>query len=303
MLRTLKLQRGSAGQVVTWDAPAPIDDGGVVTFTVHRADGDVSAVMARTPAGSVTAVDAARRSLTVEFDATDDSMVPGPAWLGLESVEVFRVSLSPDDPPPGKRLDVIALAQPLPRPISTPLRLETSRFSVEVPAAAVAADGVYAWSVDWPGAAKPAPASGTLRVSLRPFSTGVTPETVKDLVAGADAAVSRRPRMIESQIDAAETLLVQRIENRGLDAGLVAGARFTLCHAYMVGAALERDLEQAAALRKKADAAFEAALPGAWSDMDKNGRVDAGETDRKAGSADLFAPPTYGEPRHCRSDW
>lgn len=251
---------------------------------------------------TVTAISADRRTLTVTWGSSGSPTVlaspdePAAAQLvGVGVVDVpvrvVRVVTAASNGLSG----TVDLADPLPHPILvSSLALHWHERSALVNSAhvpAVTTDGVR-WSVPYTASLGGVSVAygrdmGVLRVVAMPFATGLTDARLLGLLpdlrarpTGQSSWASQREAALDDLVVRIRSRIAPRIED------VLPGRDYELPHAYLTGALIAEAQGRADAadrLRVLADEDIARRLALVdWMDLDRDGVVDAGETDTGA---------------------
>lgn len=194
------------------------------------------------------------------------------------------------------------LAEPLPREIdltdNATLHLPTSY--VDIDSSKLATSDYYTWIVDYTqlNMNQPEQEKGLIKVTPRPFDTGLDHAQLVAMFAQLADMIPRRQSDYQRQIDAALNELILEVRAH-LHADSITEDEifnpesFMLAHAYCTAALiyeLNQQLDTATAMRERCAELMSKALQSISLDLDGDGVVDAGETDlqRSGGSATDF---------------
>jgi hypothetical protein len=192
------------------------------------------------------------------------------------------------------------LAEPLPRELdlSTVATLNFSASSVTI-GSAYATTGLYPYTISYTSEAGVIDAeSGVLKVTPRPFDTGLDHEQLTDRFPQLADMVPRRQSDLLPQIDAAlhEIILAIRdhvIADSCTEDEVFNQGSFLSAHAYCSAALVYESvlqLDVASAMRARCEELLKSALRSLVLDLDGDGVIDEGEVDlrRSGGSATDF---------------
>jgi len=194
------------------------------------------------------------------------------------------------------------LAEPLPREIdltdNATLHLPTSY--VDIDSSKLATSDYYTWIVNYTqlNMNQPEQEKGLIKVTPRPFDTGLDHAQLVAMFAQLADMIPRRQSDYKRQIDAALNELILEVRAH-LHADSITEDEifnpesFMLAHAYCTAALiyeLNQQLDTATAMRERCAELMSKALQSISLDLDGDGVVDAGETDlqRSGGSATDF---------------
>lgn len=300
-MRPRKLITSTAHRFRWW----PPTDGVVAsdpTLTVSWPAGSQAYTLALArESDTVTAISADRRTLSVTWGASGSPTVLAspdePAAAQLVGVGVVdtpvRVVRTAQNSSSGT--GTVDLADPLPHPVLvSSLVLHWHERSVVISSAhvpAVTTDGVR-WSVPYTASLGGITVAygrdmGVLRVVAMPFATGLTDARLLGLLpdlrtrpTGQSSWASQREAALDDLVVRIRSRIAPRIED------VLPGRDYELPHAYLTGALIAEAQGRAdAADRLRAlaeeDIARRLALVD-WMDLDRDGVVDAGETDTGA---------------------
>lgn len=196
------------------------------------------------------------------------------------------------------------LAEPLSRDIdltnSATLQLATSY--VDIAAASLATSGLYPYRVSYTelNMSQPRQEKGILKVTPRPFNTGLDHNELVNTFSNLADMVPRRQGDFEAQIKAAEHEIVLSIRDHLNSDDITEDEvfnpeSFKLAHKYCSAAIiyeLVRDFDAAANMRDRCKELLDSALRSIALDLDGDGIIDSNEEDlRRVGgsSADFRA--------------
>lgn len=271
----------------------------------------VSATKVLTPlraAATVASIAADLRTITLNPGVGGSSRglvgEEGAAWLDLGQGGQYPVRVATFN-----SSTVLVLAEALPnRPGTTAGLLHWLTYYADLSAAEVGATVArrVAWSVRWtadegddhPG--EPRHEKGMLDIVTTPFSTGVTHETLLDLVPLLAAQIPSRQRSWEAQVLMALRELVGWLEEvlpRGRFVDQLDGAQFEMAHALLTAHRVVQGHRSVGYSRPDVDFLTDAraefkqqAKRLRWLDANSDGVVDSGETDVGAGGVYQSAP-------------
>lgn len=198
------------------------------------------------------------------------------------------------------------LAEPLPREIdltaNATLHLPTGY--VDIGAGVLTTSGYYTWQVDYTQLymSQPHKDKGLIKVTPRPFDTGLTHTELVALFANLADMIPRRQADFEPQIQAAEDELILAIRahlnsDDITEDEIFNPESFKLAHAYCTAAIIYEQVLQfdnAEAMRARCADLLDRALQSIALDLDGDGIIDEGEESlQRAG----------GSPTDLRASW
>tara|TARA_Y100001973_G_scaffold10555_1_gene14323 strand:+ start:12330 stop:13274 length:945 start_codon:yes stop_codon:yes gene_type:complete len=198
------------------------------------------------------------------------------------------------------------LAEPLPREIdlTTNATLHLPTGYVDIGAGVLTTSGYYTWQVDYTQLymSQPYKDKGLIKVTPRPFDTGLTHTELVALFANLADMIPRRQADFEQQIQAAEDELILAIRAHLNSDDITEDEvfnpeSFKLAHAYCTAAIIYEQVLQfdnAEAMRARCADLLDRALQSIALDLDGDGIIDEGEESlQRAG----------GSPRDFRASW
>ena len=281
-----------------WNAPTPIT--GDVTLEVFGADAEVSITLTQSRSDlSITALANDRRTLTLSASATALQADQVKAFIITNGDSHFAVKVT-------RIVDTTAiLAEPLPREIdlSTSASLQFAMYYGTVTTAQVTdTPGYYPYTVsytaDMGSQNQSRSEKGLIKVTNRPFDTGLDHDELVSTFANLADMIPRRQSSFEQQIKASLDEIILTIRN-ALTADDITEDEvfnpesFKLAHAYCASARVYEQalqLDAAQAMRTRCEELMDKALSTISLDLDGDGVVDSGEEvlPRKGGSASDF---------------
>ncbi len=285
-----------------WNSPAPTT--GAVTLDIFGASGDVSITLTQSRADlTVTAVANDRRTLTLNASATALQSDQVRAFIITNGDSHFAVKIS-------RIVDTTAiLAEPLPREIdvSTSATLQFAMYYGTVTTAQVTdTPGYYPFTISYTadlGSQNQARSEkGLIKVTNRPFDTGLDHDELVNTFANLADMIPRRQSSFAPQIKASLDEMVLTIRNH-LTADDITEDEvfnpesFKLAHAYCAAARVYEQalqLDAAQAMRTRCEELTDKALATISLDLDGDGIVDSGEE---------ILPRSGGSARDFRASW
>ena len=272
-------------------ASQPIN--GTPSITIQTSTPSTLALTQSRANATVSAIANDRRTLTVDSQATG---------LQADQVNAFLIT-NADTIYPVAVVRIVGttaiLSEPLPREIdlSTSAVLEFALWSVVLPGASVtSASGTYSYSishvVDGGQYTQSRLSSGVIKVTPRPFDTGLTHEVLVNTLPLLADLVPRRQSSFNPQIkaglDEMSTKIRMHLSADSLTEDEVFNAYdFQLSHLYCVAAIIMESnlkLDIANAYRQRCADLLQIALDLVAIDKDGDGVVDDGEVDQNYGS-------------------
>lgn len=274
----------------TWNSPAPVSGTPSVTF---KASSTVTSNLTHSRADiSVTAIANDRRTLTIASSTSlerDQELcflkTDGDAWYSVKVIRIVGTTA--------------ILAEPLPREIdlSSAAALEFSTWYVTASSANVTStSGTYqyeiSYTVDYGQNTQNKLDKGVIKVTPRPFDTGLDHESLVNKFASLGDLVPRRQSDFSPQIKAALDELSLMLRNRLIDSDVTEdeifnATDFELCHAYCTAARIYEmnlQLDAADAMRARCMELLDLALRTVDLDLNGDGVLDEGELNlEKAG--------------------
>jgi hypothetical protein len=269
--------------VFTWNSPAPISGTPTVTFKalstvtsnlVHsRANISVSAIANDRRTLTITSSTSLERDQVLAFLKSD-----GDTWYSVKVVRIVGTTA--------------ILAEPLPREIdlSSAASLEFSTWYVTAAAGDVTSvSGVYQYeinyTVDLGQNTQNRLDKGVIKVTPRPFNTGLDHESLVNRFASLADLVPRRQSDFSPQIKAALDELSLILRNRLIDSNVTEdeifnATDFELCHAYCSAARIYEmnlQLDATEAMRARCMELLDLALRTVDLDLNGDGILDDGE--------------------------
>ena len=281
-----------------WNAPTPITGG--VTLKVYATSTPVTVALTQSrTALTVTAIASDRRTLTLSASATALQADQVKAFFVTNGDTYFSVAIS-------RIVDTTAiLAEPLPREVdlSTSGSLEFAMYYGTVTTAQVTdTPGYYPYTVGYTSnlgsQTQGKTEKGIIKVTNRPFDTGLDHDELVRTFANLADMVPRRQSSFEPQIKASleEIILVIRNHLRADDITedeVFNPESFKLAHAYCAASRIyEQALQFDAAnmMKLRCEELIDKALATISLDLDGDGLVDSGEEvlSRKGGGPSDF---------------
>jgi len=293
----IKIARDS-DYMFQWTAPRPTT--GAVTLQVFGASAAISVALTQSRANSsITAIESDRRTLTLSAEADPLQADQQKAFILTAGDTFFQVSLS-------RIVGTTAiLAEPLPREIdlTTAATLHVPMYYTTLTAAQITdTDGYYSYTVSYTADLgdqnRALTEKGTIKVTLRPFDTGLDHDSLVRTFAQLADMVPRRQSDFTPQIDASLEEVSMHIRSHLLADNLTedevfnAGS-FELAHAYCAAALIyeqSAQLDMAEAMRARCSDLLTRALEAVALDVDGDGVIDEGESNisQTGGSATDF---------------
>ena len=269
--------------VFTWNSSAPISGTPAVTF---KASTTVTSNLVHSRANiSVSAIANDRRTLTITSSTSleRDQVLAflksdGDTWYSVKVVRIVGTTA--------------ILAEPLPREIdlSSAASLEFSTWYVTAAAGDVTSvSGVYQYeinyTVDLGQNTQNRLDKGVIKVTPRPFNTGLDHESLVNRFASLADLVPRRQSDFSPQIKAALDELSLILRNRLIDSNVTEdeifnATDFELCHAYCSAARIYEmnlQLDATEAMRARCMELLDLALRTVDLDLNGDGILDDGE--------------------------
>lgn len=271
---------------ITGNASLLIDTDSSISETLTRFASDLT----------VTAIASDRRTLTLDSTPATYYREQQNAFLITDRDTYYSVVVS--------RLGgtTAVLAEPLSRDIdltsSATLQLATSY--VDIAGASLATSGLYTYRVSYTelNMSQPKQEKGILKVTPRPFNTGLDHNELVNTFSNLADMVPRRQGDFEAQIKAAEHEIIlairDHLNNDDITEDEVFNPEsFKLAHKYCTAAIiyeLIRDFDAASNMRDRCRELLNSALRSITLDLDGDGVIDPNEEDlrRKGGSASDF---------------
>ena len=271
---------------ITGNASLVIDTDSGISETLTRFASDLT----------VTAIASDRRTLTLDSTPATYYREQQNAFLITNRDTYYSVVVS--------RLGgtTAVLAEPLSRDIdltsSATLQLATSY--VDIAGASLATSGLYPYRVSYTelNMSQPKQEKGILKVTPRPFNTGLDHNELVNTFSNLADMVPRRQGDFEAQIKAAEHEIIlairDHLNNDDITEDEVFNPEsFKLAHKYCTAAIiyeLIRDFDAASNMRDRCRELLDSALRSITLDLDGDGVIDPNEEDlrRKGGSASDF---------------
>jgi len=271
---------------ITGNASLVIDTDSSISETLTRFASDLT----------VTAIASDRRTLTLDSTPATYYREQQNAFLITDRDTYYSVVVS--------RLGgtTAVLAEPLSRDIdltsSATLQLATSY--VDIAGASLATSGLYPYRVSYTelNMSQPKQEKGILKVTPRPFNTGLDHNELVNTFSNLADMVPRRQGDFEAQIKAAEHEIIlairDHLNNDDITEDEVFNPEsFKLAHKYCTAAIiyeLIRDFDAASNMRDRCRELLDSALRSITLDLDGDGVIDPNEEDlrRKGGSASDF---------------
>jgi len=271
---------------ITGNASLVIDTDSGISETLTRFASDLS----------VTAIASDRRTLTLDSTPATYYREQQNAFLITDRDTYYSVVVS--------RLGgtTAVLAEPLSRDIdltsSATLQLATSY--VDIAGASLATSGLYPYRVSYTelNMSQPKQEKGILKVTPRPFNTGLDHNELVNTFSNLADMVPRRQGDFEAQIKAAEHEIIlairDHLNNDDITEDEVFNPEsFKLAHKYCSAAIiyeLIRDFDASSNMRDRCRELLDSALRSIALDLDGDGVIDPNEEDlrRSGGSASDF---------------
>jgi hypothetical protein len=268
-----------------WNAPSPINGTPSITFKVSS---DVTSNLNQSRANiSVSAIGNDRRTLTI---ASSDSLerdqvfaflrTDGDAWYSIKIVRIVGTTA--------------ILADPLPREIdlSTSATIEFAMWYVTASSTNVTAtSGTFQYLISYTSDLGQNNLSnldkGVIKVTPRPFDTGLDHDSFVNRFAPLADMVPRRQSdfrpQIKASLDELSLMLRDRLGSSNVTEDEIFNAEaFELCHAYCTAARIYEmnlQLDAADAMRARCIELMDLALRSVDLDLDGDGVIDEGELD------------------------
>jgi len=268
-----------------WNAPSPISGTPSITFKVSS---DVTSNLSQSRANiSVSAIGNDRRTLTI---ASSDSLerdqvfaflrTDGDAWYSIKIVRIVGTTA--------------ILADPLPREIdlSTSATIEFAMWYVTASSSNVTAtSGTFQYLISYTSDLGQNNLSnldkGVIKVTPRPFDTGLDHDSFVNRFAPLADMVPRRQSdfrpQIKASLDELSLMLRDRLGSSNVTEDEIFNAEaFELCHAYCTAARIYEmnlQLDAAEAMRARCIELMDLALRSVDLDLDGDGVIDEGELD------------------------
>ena len=281
-----------------WTAPRPTT--GAVTLQVFGASAAISVALTQSRTNSsITAIASDRRTLTLQVAADPLQADQQRAFIITSGDTYFSVTLS-------RIVGTTAiLAEPLPREIdlTTAATLHVPMYYTTLTAAQLTdTDGYYSYSVSYTADLgdqnREQTEKGVIKVTLRPFDTGLDHATLVRTFAQLADMVPRRQSDFAPQIAAALDEIAMHIRSHLLADNLTEdevfnATSFQLAHAYCSAALIyeqSAQLDMAEAMRARCSDLLVRALEAVALDIDGDGVIDEGESNisQTGGSATDF---------------
>ena len=268
-----------------WTAPRPTT--GAVTLQVFGASAAISVGLTQSRANSsITAIATDRRTLTLSAEADPLQADQQRAFVITSGDTYFAVTLS-------RIVGTTAiLAEPLPREIdlSTAATLHVPMYYTTLTAAQLTdTDGYYSYTVsytaDLGSQSREQTEKGVIKVTLRPFDTGLDHDSLVLTFAQLADMIPRRQSDFAPQISAALDEIAMHIRSHLLADELTEdevfnAQSFQLAHAYCSAALIyeqSAQLDMADAMRARCSELLSKALESVAIDADGDGVIDEGE--------------------------
>lgn len=278
-----------------WVAPRPYS--GSPTITLKLSSGDVTELFIQSRSDvSVSAIANDRRTLTLTTSVgTTLERDEQRGFLTTSRDTYYAVSVS--------RLGgtEAILAEPLPRNIdlTSNATLKLTLSYVDLSAVQMGTSGTYPYTINYEDEVGQERAeTGLLKVTPRPFDTGLDHDELVGMFANLADMVPRRQSDFEPQIKAAleDIILVIRdhvIADDVTEDEVFNQQSFKRAHAYCTAALIfemQLQLDAAEAMRERCKQLLDIALRSVTLDLDGDGVVDEGEENlrRSGGSARDF---------------
>ena len=278
-----------------WDPAEPYS--GTPSLTVKLSGGDLSANFVQSRGDmTVTAIANDRRTLTIS----------GAVGAGLERDEVKAFLKTTTDTYYAVKVvrlvsGTALLAEPLPREIdlSSSATLNFSMSYVDIGSANLGTSGVYPYTIAYTDLVGGKQAeTGLLKVTPRPFTTGLDHDELVGSMANLADMVPRRQSDFAPQIKASLDELILSIRDHVIADGITEDEvfnqqSFKRAHVYCAAAhiyEMSMQFDAAEAMRERYHELMALALRSVTLDLDGDGEVDAGEENlrREGGSKDDF---------------
>ena len=268
-----------------WNSPSPLSGAPTLSFTGGALAYSEAMTQSRANV-TVSAIAADRRTLTLTGSADSLHRDQAKGYLVTDGDTWFSVTIS-------RVVGTSAiLAEPLPREIdlSTNATLVFSMYYATVTTAAVTGTSGYysysvAYSADHGSQNHSKVERGTLKVTPKPFDTGLDHDEFVATFANLADMIPRRQSDYSAQIKASLDEIALMIRNHlsadDLTEDEVFNAEsFKLAHAYCAAARvyeLALQLDVAAAMRARCEELLDSALSSVTLDIDGDGIIDSNE--------------------------
>ena len=269
-----------------WTAPRPTT--GAVTLQVFGASAPISVALTQSRSdSSITAIASDRRTLTLSASADALQADQQRAFVITTGDTYFNVTLS-------RIVGTTAiLAEPLPREIdlTTAATLHVPMYYTTLTAAQLTnTDGYYSYSVSYTADLgdqnRELTEKGVIKVTLRPFDTGLDHDALVSTFAQLADMVPRRQSDFSPQVSASLDEIAMMIRSNMLADGLTKdevfnATSFQLAHAYCAAALIyeqSAQLDMAEAMRARCTELLNRALESVAIDADGDGVIDEGES-------------------------
>lgn len=281
-----------------WNAPTPLSAAPTLSVTGGSSAFSVAMTQSRSDS-TVTAIASDRRTLTLSASADSLQRDQAKGYLVTNGDTWFSVTIS-------RVVGTSAiLAEPLPREIdlSSSATLVFSMYYATITSAAVTGvSGYYAFNINYSsdlGSQNHTRLEkGTLKVTPRPFNTGLDHDELVATFANLADMIPRRQSDFKAQIKASLDEIGLNIRNHLSADSLTEdevfnSESFKLAHAYCAAARvyeLNLQLDVAEAMRARCDELLNNALSSVTIDIDGDGVIDEGEENlsKVGGSAKDF---------------
>lgn len=281
----IKATRGD-DYMFQWTAPRPTT--GAVTLQVFGASAPISVALTQSRSdSSITAIASDRRTLTLSASADALQADQQRAFVITTGDTYFNVTLS-------RIVGTTAiLAEPLPREIdlTTAATLHVPMYYTTLTAAQLTnTDGYYSYSVSYTADLgdqnRELTEKGVIKVTLRPFDTGLDHDALVSTFAQLADMVPRRQSDFSPQVSASLDEIAMMIRSNMLADGLTEdevfnATSFQLAHAYCAAALIyeqSAQLDMAEAMRARCTELLNRALESVAIDADGDGVIDEGES-------------------------
>ena len=278
-----------------WNPPVPYAPTPSIIVKLSGGDYTANFTQSRTDA-TVTTIASDRRTLTLDAPvATALERDEIKAFLKTDRDTFYAVTVS--------RLggSTAILAEPLPREIdlTSSATLNFAMSIVNIPSANLDTTGVYPYTILYTDTAGSKHVeTGLLKVTPRPFNTGLSHDELVAQMANLADMVPRRQGDFTPQISAALDDIALRIRDHVIPDGVTEDEvfnqqSFMRAHVYCTAALIyemSQQFDAANAMRERCDKLLDIALRSITLDLDGDGVVDTGEEDlrRVGGNAQDF---------------
>ena len=281
------------GYHFVWDPAEPYAEGTTPTLTIKFSAGDFDGLFVQSRANvTITAIASDRRTLTTS----------GAVGASLERDEVRAFLKTTADTYYAVKIARLVtgtalLAEPLPREIdlSSAATLNFSMSYVDVGSANLSTSGVFPYTIaydDLVGGKKTE--TGLLKVTPRPFTTGLDHDELVGQMANLADMIPRRQSDFSPQIQASLDELILAIRDHVIADGITEDEvfnqqSFKRAHAYCAAAhvyEMNMQFDAAEQMRAQYERLMNLVLRSVTLDLDGDGVVDSGEEDlRRSGGS------------------